>query len=82
MLLTSTLSFCDSVKYIYPRCHPTAMFFVATREVDSTHALTRHMTYSLVLWTSTELKHVLTRLITAHHLENTVLYVVLSNMLN
>ena len=40
------------------------------------------MAYSLVLWTITELKHVLTRLITARHLENTVLYVVLSNMLN
>ena len=33
MWLISALSLCDSVKYIYPRCHPTAMFFVATREV-------------------------------------------------
>ena len=74
------------------------MFFVAKREVTlvvrlrvhgvhaesltRSHALTRHMAYYLVLWTITNLKHVLTRLIAARHLENTVLYVVLSNMIN
>ena len=39
------------------------------------------MAYALVLWTIKELKHELTRLITACQIENTVLYVVLSNML-
>ena len=33
MWLILALNFSDSVKYIYPRYHPTSMFFVAPREV-------------------------------------------------
>ena len=69
------------------------MFFLATREVVQVvhttrgtrsvmHTQSRFMAYFLVLWTITELKHVLARLITERHIENTVLYVDLSNMLN
>ena len=51
-----------------------------TRSVTDTQS--RHMAYSLVLWTITEFKNVLARWITARRLENTVLYIVLGNMLN
>ena len=62
----------------YMQCHAHAV----SRTRSVTHTQSRYMVYSVVLWTITELKHVLTRSITACHPENTVLYVVLSNMLH
>ena len=64
----------------HTQCH--AHTVSRTHSVTQCHALTRHMAHSLVVWTIRELKHVLTRLITAGGLENTALYVVVSNILH
>ena len=59
--------------YVLRLCQIYPVTVQTTRRARSvTHTQSRHMAYSLVLWTITELKHVLTRLITARHLENTI----------
>ena len=74
-----SLKFCGSVKYTQWQYTLHGVHAVSRTR---SHSLTRCMAYSFVLWTMTELKHVLTRLITARHLEHIVLYVVRINILN
>ena len=61
MRLISALSFCDRVKYIYPRCHPTSMFFAVTREVVHvvhTTRCTRSVTHTQTLIDTTHDVHI------------------------
>ena len=91
----SALSFCDSVKYFYSRCHSTSMFFVATRDVVLVVRTTRRILGVRHTQSSTHTPHGFLFGVMGDHgvktcihvlllraTYDTLLYVVLSNMLD